>query len=562
MTQAQEQPVALALSDDLSRFRRTPDQVMRLSRMGSAHPTRLSFLRILLRRMQKDGWSFDRPVWEVDANGVGHAIYRAKGPDRTYCLVAFARDLPDDMRSDRVIATAWDATFALCDGEPTPADLVRLAANVPLQEAGRVSTSELCLSRANRSVRLFGHVVDSLASGQQPDPAELQSVGYLMRTTAVYGAGKFGAVDRERVADRTELSEPFQAEMLSVWLIRAFTVDLVNHLAAAKGGEKAVALDKGLRRHLGVGNATGLGMAPFLVRHPVLLNNWMAVREEALARVRALPQSSAETVAQFHTALENAVQNAATWTSDHPLQIAKLADLRRDLARIDAQLTDWPDGAHPWNQLWLWAEATLSEEGQEALLALMLEPHGPLVDGLACCLSAQEGKSFALDGAMTIGVLRDVLHQHYDWALSIDFTAQKNQSLFWYVSEEKLEPRIGARFAEPGAALEQPLGIARMARDLHTAISDLPAKGSVAAFLLAAPEHRLMVRRAQIAARHPYAEVQGNLLAQDMLPIDLMRFKLAYFGASHFDPRSDKWVRISLFQGEPFPDEINATDKG
>ena len=111
---------------------------MRLARMGSSHPTRLSFLRTLLRRMQGEGWQFDRPVWDLNAAGVGRAVYRAIGPDRTYSLVAFAHDLPDDMRSDRVIATAWDATFALFDGTPTRADLDRLAANVPLQEAGRV----------------------------------------------------------------------------------------------------------------------------------------------------------------------------------------------------------------------------------------------------------------------------------------------------------------------------------------------------------------------------------------------------------------------------------------
>ena len=43
-----------------------------------------------------------------------------------------------------------------------------------------------------------------------------------------------------------------------------------------------------------------------------------------------------------------------------------------------------------------------------------------------------------------------------------------------------------------------------------------------------------------------------------MLPIDLMRCKLAFFGAGRFDPRSDRWVRISLFQGEPYPSEMNA----
>ncbi|MFZ1482247.1 MAG: hypothetical protein WAT25_15920, partial [Paracoccaceae bacterium] len=133
---------------------RPPETVMRLARMGSAHPTRLSFLRVMLRRMANEGWHFDRPVWEVDARGVGRAVYRAIGPVRSYSLVAFAHDLPDEMRSDRVIATAWDATFALVDGTPTPADLDRLQANVPLQEAGRITPRELSLSRANRSVRL------------------------------------------------------------------------------------------------------------------------------------------------------------------------------------------------------------------------------------------------------------------------------------------------------------------------------------------------------------------------------------------------------------------------
>lgn len=58
-------------------FRRSPDQVMRLARLGSSHPTRLSFLRQLLRRMKDENWRFDRPVWEIDAKGVGRAVYRA-----------------------------------------------------------------------------------------------------------------------------------------------------------------------------------------------------------------------------------------------------------------------------------------------------------------------------------------------------------------------------------------------------------------------------------------------------------------------------------------------------
>ena len=282
---------------ELCRFRRSPASVMRLARMGASHPTRLSFLRVLLRRVKAEGWRFDRPVWTMDDRGVGHAVYRLQGPARTYSLVAFAHDLPPEMRTDRVIATAWDATFALFDGTPSAADLRRLEANVPLQEAGRVTGSELTLSRANRSVRLFQHVVERLAAGNQPEPMDVDAVGYLMRTTAVYGSGKFGAADRDLIADRPEMAAPFQAEMLTVWLIRAFTVDLVEHLAAARGGAKAVRLDETIKRRLGVGNSTGLGMAPFLVRRPALIDRWMQAREAALARVRALPAATSDAVA-------------------------------------------------------------------------------------------------------------------------------------------------------------------------------------------------------------------------------------------------------------------------
>lgn len=537
---------------------RDPDVVMRLSRMGSAHPMRLSFLRVLLRRLKAEGWHFDRPLWDVDDKGVGRAVYRARGPERTYCLVAFAHDLPDGMRSDRVIATAWDATFALVDGEPTADDLDRLAANVPYQEAGRISAKELSLSRANRSVRLFSHVVDRLSQGLQPDPAELDAVGYLMRTTAVYGSGKFGAADRDRIAHRPELKAPFQAEMLSVWLTRAFTVDIAEHMARVKGGARAVALDRDLRRRLGVGNSTGLGMAPFLVRHPRLLNSWMAARETALARVRALDHADPVAVETFLQTLSDAQENARLWHSDHPAQVAKLTALRDDLSRLSSHVqTTWNRNAPaPWDALWRWGEDHLSEEGQECLLSLLLEPQGAVVDDLALSLDADEDAGFAIDGSLPIARLRDILRRDYAWVHRFDFDDPARIARFWYVSEEKLEPRLGNRHDEAGQDREQPLGIARAIAALNGALAGWTQDGPLAAFLLAHPEHRHTVRRVLMLRGLPYAEIRDNVLDQTMLPIDILRCKLAFFGATRFDPRSDRWVRISLFQGQPFPDEL------
>ena len=142
-------------------------------------------------------------------------------------------------RSDRVIATKWDAAFVLHDGLPTEEDIDRLRDNVPKQEIGRVSYKELTLSRANKSVRAFEHVVDSLSQGNQPNKDLLSKVGYLYRTTAVYGSGKFGLADRFRIKDRKEIYGPFRLEMMLVYLVRQFTFDQVNHIAKFKNPEQS-----------------------------------------------------------------------------------------------------------------------------------------------------------------------------------------------------------------------------------------------------------------------------------------------------------------------------------
>ena len=536
---------------------RPPSQVMRLDRMGSFHQSRLSFMRILLRRAVAEGWRFEQRMFDIDKNGVGTAVYIAHGPSRSYTLVAFAHDLPDDLRSDRVIAEAWDATFTLFDGIPTADDLARLAQNVPLQEAGRISQSELSLARANRSVRLFEHVVSRLAAGQQPDPELVDSVGYLMRTTAVYGSGKFGAADREIIADRPEAQAPFQIEMLTVYLIRSFVLDLVEHLARLRAPETAVAMDPTLRRRFGIGNSTGLGMAPFLINHPVLLNNWIAAREEALLRVRSVALAEPAEVATFRDRLARAMQNAAIWRSDHPLQMEKLATLRSDLDLLRTHLKTTDLAAlHPWNTLHQWAEAHLGLEAQEQLVSILLEPYPDLVDGLSVSMAADEAAFTRINGAMTLHDLARIGEEFYGWTRDIDWTARSAQARAWYVSAEKLEPRLGERFDEPVADYEQPLAPGRDGAALLRDLAGWEGEPLVASFLLKHPEHRHMVQRLQVLNRCPYGEIRDNTISATVLPIDMLRCKLSFFGAGHFDPRSDRWVRINMFQGAPFPHEL------
>ncbi|WP_171211952.1 hypothetical protein [Ruegeria sp. HKCCA5426] len=538
--------------------RRDPAQVMRLSRLGSLHQCRLSFMRQLTRRMAREEWTFTRPAFDIDANGVGHAVYTAQGPDHAYSLVAFAHDLPPEKRSDRVIAEAWDATFTLFDGVPTAQDIERLSQNVPLQEAGRVSEHELSLSRANRSVRLWAHVVDRLAGGQQPDLDQIYDVGYLMRTTAVYGSGKFGAADREITAGRPEFNAPFQTEMLSVYLTRTFVRDLVQHMARVKGGKNTADLDPDIARWLGIGNSTGLGMAPFIVNHPILFNNWIMVREEAISRVRSLPSASDAEIAQFQNIFDRSTLSMSWWRSEHPVQIRKLAALTSDIQAISKHLDgDVLTQDAPWDRLITWAEDALSEEGQELLASLMLEPYGDLVDGLASCMADSNLNAQIIDGAMPVSEVRELILSNFEWALELDWTAEPNCARAWYVSEEKLEPRLGERFEEPIAEYEQPLAPARDAAVAYKALAVWHGDTPIREFLLQHPEHRHTIRRAQIGRIAPYGEIRDNTIGADVMPIDMLRAKLSFFGATHFDPRSDRWVRICMYAGAPYPEELS-----
>ncbi|MGA8259750.1 MAG: hypothetical protein WB783_05995 [Arenicellales bacterium] len=532
---------------------RPADEVMRLARMGSAFPTRLSFMRILIRRMHRERWAVSVRERRLDEHGFGHAVYEAAGPERVYSLVAFSNDLDPSRRTDRVIADAWDTTFTLFDGRPTPADIERLRANTPKQEAGRFGPGDLVLCRANKSVRLFEHVRDSLARGVQPDDGMLGRIGYLMRTTAVYGNGKFGIADRGRIFERPELAAPFQAELLTVYLIRCFTLDHVEHVARARGGAGAVPLDRDLKRRLGIGNSTGLGMAPFLVTHPALIHNWIHARELALGRVLAAGTPGRAAADRFRTLLDRAIHHVHEWNVEDEIQMKRIRGLRRDLAALAERLHEGPP--RTWRDVYDWVAGHCGLECQELTVSLLIETSPALVDSLESELSSDFVER--LDASWTVGEVRRLLENRYRWAIDIDFNDPRSRALFWYTSEDKLEPRLGRRFCEPGAEREMPLAVARDVSALYEITAAAPASEPLASFALRFPNTRHILMRIQCIADHPYGEIRDNLIDEGCRPIDLLRCKLACFGAWKFDPRSDRWTRITLYQGAPLADELH-----
>ena len=539
---------------------RDPNIVMKLSRLGSFHQSKLSFLRSFLNEF-KD-WDYKRDLFDLDKNGFGVAVYSFKKKERVYSLVCFANKINDDERSDRVIATKWDAAFTLYDGEPDKDDIERLKNEVPKQEVGRLSYKELTLSRANKSLRVFDHVIESLSNGKQPDLDLLEKVGYLYRTTAVYGSGKFGLADRFRIKNREEINGPFRLEMMLVYLVRQFTFDQVNHVAKNKNPDKAISLDPKICKNLGIGNSTGLGMAPFIVNHPTLLNNWILCRETALKKIREIKSIDVEEKNLFKSCLKSSIKNITSWNTESEFQQKKIKDLLRDIQKfldfIENKFNFEED--YPFNRIYLWIEKETCEECIEYVVSIMMEPFGKIIEPLVKQMSSDEDQYFNIPTYRTIKELRSIIQDRYSNILSINFKEKKNQKKFWFISRNKEEPRIADRFKEQGSDLEQPLAIARDINKLYERLQLSKDDQTVDKFLAENSDLRHVVRRAFIVEKFPYSEIQDNTISEDMVPIDMLRLKLSFFGALKFDPRSDKWLRICMFQGAPLPDDLKNYD--
>ncbi|MGF6590057.1 hypothetical protein [Pseudomonas sp. 2835] len=535
---------------------RPASQVMDLARLGSHFQSPLSFVRSSMRRMMNQQWRIQRSRFDLDAEGFGTAIYRIDTPNAHYHCVIFSAYLPPEKRSDRVIADQWDVCFVLVAGDIDAAQLADLQRNVPLQEAGRFDARVLVLSRANRSLRNFERFVSALAEGTQPDPRQLADVGYLYRTTAVYGNGKFGIADFGCLQDNPDFNQPFSAQMFTVYLLRHFSIEQIEHMARARDPQRAVTLAPALQRYLGVGNSTGLGMAPFLLNHPQLVNQWLWARETALGRVLAQAAEPAR-LQRLQALLQRAQLHLRQTLTEDLRQHQQDQQTLAELAALGDWLNRQPASADLWPRLLAWSETHAGIGCQELLVSLLLELYPEQVTPLAEQMGVNEG--WRLQAQMPLAELRELIENHYAWALAYDFSASDAEHFFWYRSAEKEEPRLGMRAKEPGADKEMQLGIARnIQRCYHALVEHLCAHpGELTAhFLIAQPAFKGTVRRLQGMALCAYGEIRANLLAHDMLPIHLLRCKLAFFGAGKFDPKSSRWVRITLFQGAPLVSDI------
>jgi hypothetical protein len=530
---------------------------MELPRLGAFSSSRLSFARSLIRKMARQRWQVTQTRFDLDADGYGEVIYRIQTPQARYHVVIFSRYLDDALRSDRVIAEAWDLTFCLVEGDVENDLMASLSENVPLQEAGRQHPNLLVISRANRSVRNFTSFVEQLSQGLQPADSLLKTAGYLYRTTAVYGNGKFGIADFARLKDNPDFRQPFSAQMTAVYVLRQFSIDQVEHIARNKS-PGAVSLSDDLKRYVGIGNSTGLGMAPFLINHPLLINQWVHMRETALSLAKQ-EVADEETQQRLLHLMRRAIQSLQECDIENDDQRQKNNDVVSELTMAAVWLDQVSAEPDLWLQLTDWAEAAFTVETQELINTLLIEIYPDHADGLEDHMAAEESLDLVPD--MPLIQLKQLIETYLDWALQVDLTSSDERYWFWYRSIEKEEPRLGIRGVDEGEEKELSIAIGPRIQRIHTTLDSHLQQDPTALtidFLMANPRDSDIVRRIQTMAGSAYGEIRANLWHREMKPMHLLRAKLSFLGAQRFDPKGDRWVRVTFFQGAPLISELNA----
>jgi hypothetical protein len=256
--------------------------------------------------------------------------------------------------------------------------------------------------------------------------------------------------------------------------------------------------------------------------------------------------------------VRNSIKNITSWNTESEYQLNKikllLEDVRKLLNYLEKQFNFQKD--YPFNELYLWLEKETCEECIEYIVSIMMEPFGEIIQPLIKKMSSDEEKYFNIPTDRTLGDLKIILEKKYPNILTIDFEKKENHKKFWFISKNKEEPRIADRFEEQGSDLEQPLAIARDINRLYNKLLLFKKDLKVSQFLIDHEDLRHVIRRAFIIEKFPYSEIQDNTISKNVVPIDMLRLKLSFFGALKFDPRSDKWLRICMFQGAPLPHEL------
>lgn len=556
-----------AIVAELRPSMRGAGELMRPEHLGTLAPTRLSFSRVLLRRMIREQWSIAPRIFELDEVGAGTAVYTIDTGTHLLEVVikAVAPHADEQTKSDRIVGIRWDAAGGLLEGHADEERIEQTFTALRDIYRGRTANDTHALGRFNRSYRLFDHVVERLASGRQPEVELLTDVGYLARNTGIEANGTSGTRSYRSLEPGHPLATPYAAQMLTLYTFREFVADLAEHLAAGRA-PAAARLRQDVRRYLGFGNASGLGLVLFVNDHPFLFNRWLELREAALAHaLRTPPEAAASRAPRLRELLARTIRFK---TEDRTTYdgFAASATLARECAEIAPLVDEYiafgtiqgSQADRPWQAL---ADAIgpCARETRELVNSLLIELDPEFCDALTPLLSADEDLS--LDPLMSCGELRDVIHREYAWAFRYDFSQPDARRYFWYKSIEAEEPRRGLRGGEvPGYDLA--VDVPGDVQALEEALAATQPDGSVGALVQARPELRFAAERVQSLTGLPYHSPRMNMLSDDLRPADVIKFvKGATYGSDKckdVERSLGRWVRGIFFHGAPTASELSA----
>ncbi|MGP2440575.1 hypothetical protein [Streptomyces sp. JW3] len=527
---------------------RPPVRLLRPERLALLPPTRLSASRALVHRMTGQRWRVECLEFDVDAGSRGRVRYRVHTPSGPFDFVAFSFAPKLAGRTSRIVGTDWDMTGALFDGVADEADLAHTRRELPKLYAGRATAHTLVWCRSNRSLRLFEHVVQALAAGRQPDARRLWDVGYLMRNTGLDGNGTFGTRSFAALPGHHPLAAPLHAQMLAAYLMREFAADLAEHLARHRD-RGAVRLDPELRRGLGLGNASALGLVFFTNNHPRLVDRWLALREQALTQALYARRGTAHLAA-----IRDRTERTVRFHEQDPTGYGVFGSpsgLAVSLRRAVEMLDTLPDPAAPdaLPRLWTAWHAELDEAAVEALAGVLIDSVPDLTDPLVDRQRVDE--TLTARPEASVAALLEHLEDAYGWALATDLTAPGALRHVWYKSRAAEEPRRGPK-EEVTEGLDWQLNVPRavqaLARDLRAA----DPRESVGAFRVRHPEHRDTVTRVQGLAGTALHSPHMNIADDAFLPVHIVRFlNSAVHGLDKTADSAGRNVLGLLFHGAP-----------
>lgn len=555
-----------ATRDDAPRPR-PASELMRPERLAALQPSRMSITRSLMNRMIAERWDIRKVRFDVDATGSGTIVYSIKTPKQEFSFIAFSFPPSRTARTGRIIGRAWDMMGTLNEGPATDADIEAARHELPKLYRGRATPKALVWARANRSMRIFDQTLAALASGRQPSIEMLAQVCYLMRNTGLDGNGTFGTRSFPSLGKDHALGGVLQAQLVTAYLMREYSCDLVEHLARLQS-DKAVPLDPAIRRFLGVGNGSALGLIFFIHRHPRLIGNWLAAREAAVAKAAALPAGKGDAHVDRLLSLVKrainfrrqdrvvyeAIANSTAIAADLEKFAAALAELR------DTGLVAGRNETYPLHAIARRLESDVTPEALETYRSLLIELVPEAADALAASVDGVDEVNVV--PTQTVAELTGLIKSQYQWALDIDMSGPDAYKYIWYKSETAEEPRRGARIEAPEAldlGFDICGGVQALLRDLERE----PDKSlSMARFLMRHPAHRYLVARIQALKELGYHTPFANINAENFTPIDLVRLMNA--GLHGVDKTRDflrRNLRGVLYHGAPSPDEIRAGKK-